>query len=146
MPAYEISNHARAGGESRHNLVYWRYGEYAGVGPGAHGRLVHDGNRLAQSTIKHPETWLAQVETKGHGLSEEEMLSTQAQGDEFLLMGLRLREGIDPDRYEALSGKPLDAKRLQMLLDDGFVALDQGRLSLTQKGFPLLDSVVAELA
>ncbi len=147
MPAYEISNHARAGGESRHNLCYWRYGEYAGVGPGAHGRLLHDGKRLAQSTIKHPESWLEQVEQKGHGLSEEEVLTAQAQGDEFLLMGLRLREGIDPARYENLTGKALDATRLQTLLDEGLIAQSAtGRLSLTEKGFPLLDSVVAEIA
>ena len=147
MPAYEVSNHARAGGESRHNLCYWRYGEYAGVGPGAHGRLLHDGKRLAQSTIKHPESWLEQVEQKGHGLSEEEVLTPQAQGDEFLLMGLRLREGIDPQRYEALTGRTFESARLQMLLDEGLIAQDvTGRLSLTAKGFPLLDSVVAELA
>lgn len=147
MPAYEISNHARAGGESRHNLCYWRYGEYAGVGPGAHGRLLHDGKRLAQSTIKHPESWLEQVEQKGHGLSEEEVLTAQAQGDEFLLMGLRLREGIDPARYENLTGKALDVTRLQALLDEGLIAQSAtGRLSLTEKGFPLLDSVVAEIA
>jgi len=147
MPAYEISNHARAGGESRHNLCYWRYGEYAGVGPGAHGRLLHDGKRLAQSTIKHPESWLEQVEQKCHGLSEEEVLTAQAQGDEFLLMGLRLREGIDSARYENLTGKALDATRLQTLLDEGLIAQSAtGRLSLTEKGFPLLDSVVAEIA
>ena len=147
MPAYEVSNHARAGGESRHNLCYWRYGEYAGVGPGAHGRLLHDGKRLAQSTIKHPESWLEQVEQKGHGLSEEEVLTPQAQGDEFLLMGLRLREGIDPQRYEALTGRTFEGARLQMLLDEGLIAQDAtGRLSLTEKGCPLLDSVVAELA
>jgi oxygen-independent coproporphyrinogen-3 oxidase len=147
MPAYEISNHARAGGESRHNLCYWRYGEYAGVGPGAHGRLLHDGKRLAQSTIKHPESWLEQVEAKGHGLSEEEALGAQAQGDEFLLMGLRLREGIDPQGYVVLTGKALDAAKVQMLLDEGLMARHAtGRLSLTEKGFPLLDSVVAEIA
>ena len=147
MPAYEISNHARKGGESRHNLCYWRYGEYAGVGPGAHGRLLHEGKRLAQSTIKHPESWLEQVEVQGHGLSEEEVLSAQAQGDEFLLMGLRLREGIDPERYVALTGKALDGEKLQMLLDEGLMARNAtGRLSLTEKGFPLLDRVVAEIA
>ncbi len=147
MPAYEISNHARAGGESRHNLCYWRYGEYAGVGPGAHGRLLHEGKRLAQSTVKHPESWLEQVEANGHGLSEEEVLSAQAQGDEFLLMGLRLREGIDPKRYIALTDKELNAAKVQMLLDEGLIAQNAtGRLSLTEKGFPLLDSVVAEIA
>ena len=103
MPAYEISNHAKPGAESRHNLVYWRYGEYAGVGPGAHGRLVTAAGRRALSTEKHPEMWLTCVETEGHGIVEDEPLSVEEQGDEFLLMGLRLTEGIDPARFQALS-------------------------------------------
>jgi oxygen-independent coproporphyrinogen-3 oxidase len=147
MPAYEISNHARPGGESRHNLVYWRYGEYAGIGPGAHGRLIGTQGRLGHSTVKHPETWLTQVEAKGHGLSEEEVLSAEAQGDEFLLMGLRLREGIDPARYERLSGKKLNPARLDMLHDEALITTrPDGRLSVTAKGFPLLDAIIAELA
>lgn len=99
LPAYEVSNHARPGAESRHNLVYWRYGEYAGVGPGAHGRLVTARGRRAQSTERHPEMWLTCVETEGHGLVEDELLNSEQEGDEFLLSGLRLREGIDPQRY-----------------------------------------------
>src|SRR5664279_5637123 len=104
MPAYEISNHARPGGESRHNLIYWRYGEYVGVGPGAHGRLVTAKGRLAQETERHPEMWLTQVESEGHGLVESEPLTRDEQGDEFLLMGLRLREGVDPKRFIAIAG------------------------------------------
>jgi oxygen-independent coproporphyrinogen-3 oxidase len=100
LPAYEISNHARPGAESRHNLVYWRYGEYAGVGPGAHGRLVTPAGRLATATEKHPETWLGLVERQGHGLITQDLLTPEAQGDEFLLTGLRLGEGVDPARYE----------------------------------------------
>jgi oxygen-independent coproporphyrinogen-3 oxidase len=147
MPAYEVSNHARPGAESRHNLVYWRYGEYAGVGPGAHGRLLTATGRMAQSTEKHPEKWLASVETQGHGLIEDEALSADAQGDEFLLMGLRLREGVDPQRFRAISGRALDPRRIEGLESHGLVTrTPQGRLLVTAEGFPLLDSVIAELA
>ncbi|HLH51291.1 MAG TPA: radical SAM family heme chaperone HemW [Roseiarcus sp.] len=147
LPAYEVSNHARPGAESRHNLVYWRYGEYAGIGPGAHGRLITESGRRAQATEKHPEMWLTQVEAEGHGLIENDMLSAEEQGDEFLLMGLRLREGIDPKRFEALSGRPLDRRQIDTLALEGFVDEDEnGRLRVTPLGAPLLDSVVADLA
>jgi putative oxygen-independent coproporphyrinogen III oxidase len=147
LPAYEVSNHARPGGESRHNLIYWRYGEYAGVGPGAHGRLATAKGRLAQETERHPEMWLTQVETEGHGLVESTALSREEQGDEFLLMGLRLREGVDPKRYETLSGRELDRDRVKSLVEDGFIELDaRGRLRVTPMGAPLLDTVVADVA
>jgi putative oxygen-independent coproporphyrinogen III oxidase len=147
LPAYEVSNHARPGAESRHNLVYWRYGEYVGVGPGAHGRLVTESGRRAQSTEKHPEMWLTQVEAEGHGLVENDLLSAEEQGDEFLLMGLRLREGVDPKRFEFLSGRPLDRRQIDTLRLEGFVDEDEnGRLRVTPLGAPLLDSVVADLA
>ena len=146
FPAYEISNHARPGAESRHNLVYWRYGEYAGVGPGAHGRLVTAKGRRAQATERHPEMWLTTVEGEGHGLIEDELLSEEEQGDEFLLMGLRLTEGIDPDRFRALAGRPIDPARVQSLIADGMVERVRGRLRVTAAGFPVLDSVVADLA
>jgi putative oxygen-independent coproporphyrinogen III oxidase len=148
MPAYEISNHARPGAESRHNLTYWRYGEYAGVGPGAHGRLVVNGRgRVAHATEKHPEMWLTVVEADGHGLVEDELLSPAEQGDEYLLMGLRLTEGIDPDRYMMLADRPLDPARVRDLLTDGMVERTaEGRLRVTQDGFPVLDAVVADLA
>ena len=147
LPAYEISNHARAGAECRHNLVYWRYHEYAGVGPGAHGRLVIDGNRHATSTERRPESWLMRVEANGHGLIEDETLTRAEQADEFLLMGLRLAEGIDPQRFTALSGHSLDAARIATLRGEGFVeATPDGRLRVTAAGFPVLDAVVADLA
>ncbi|HEX2556063.1 MAG TPA: radical SAM family heme chaperone HemW [Microvirga sp.] len=147
LPAYEVSNHARPGAESRHNLVYWRYGEYAGVGPGAHGRLVRPNGRVATATERHPETWLAQVEREGHGLVEEEWLTAEAEGDEFLLMGLRLREGIDPGRYRALTGRSLDAARVRDLEEQGFLAHRPGaRLAVTREGFPVLNAVVGALA
>jgi putative oxygen-independent coproporphyrinogen III oxidase len=133
LPAYEISNHARPGGESRHNLIYWRYGEYVGVGPGAHGRIVTPKGRRAHATEPHPEMWLTCVETEGHGLVEDELLSTEEQGDEFLLMGLRLAEGIEPTQFEALSSRMLDRSRIASLLEEG-------------TRFPLLDTVVADLA
>jgi putative oxygen-independent coproporphyrinogen III oxidase len=144
---YEISNHARRGEESAHNLVYWRYGEYAGVGPGAHGRIVTNRGRFAQSTEKHPEMWLTCVETEGHGLIEDEPLSQEEQGDEFLLMGLRLSEGILPARYELVRGRPLDRARVRELMDDGMIEeAPDGRIRVSQEGFPVLDSVVADLA
>ena len=147
LPAYEVSNHARPGAESRHNLVYWRYGEYAGVGPGAHGRILTPSGRRAQSTERHPEMWLTVVEGEGHGIVSDESLSAEEQGDEFLLMGLRLNEGIDPARFEALSGRPLDRSRIDSLIVDGLVERSSsGRLRVTQEGFPVLDMVVADLA
>ncbi len=142
-----MSNHARPGAECRHNLVYWRYGEYAGIGPGAHGRLVIDGTRRATATEKRPEAWLMRVESLGHGITTDDGLSRDEQGDEFLLMGLRLAEGIDPKRYAALAGRPLDASRIASLTGYGFVETTaEGRLRVTRSGFPVLDAVVADLA
>ena len=147
MPAYEVSNHAREGAESRHNMIYWRYGEYVGVGPGAHGRIMDREGRRAQATEKHPEMWLTCVETEGHGLVEDEALSIEEQGDEFLLMGLRLTEGIDPGRFHLLTGKPLAPSRVAELIADGLVEYTrEGRLRVSAEGFPVLDAVVADLA
>ena len=147
LPAYEISNHARPGAECRHNLVYWRYHEYAGIGPGAHGRLVVDGKRHATSTEKRPESWLMRVEANGHGVVSDETLTRGEQADEFLLMGLRLAEGIHPERYAAFAGHPLDAARIATLDAQGMVeATPDGRLRVTRAGFPVLDAVVADLA
>ena len=145
LPAYEVSNHARPGAESRHNLVYWRYGEYVGVGPGAHGRIVAREGRIATATARAPEAWLERVEVYGHGLVEMTALSAEEAGDEFLLMGLRLREGIDPERYRALSGRPLDPRRIADLAGDGLLRAGP-RLAVTPEGFPVLDAVVADLA
>lgn len=147
LPAYEISNHARPGAQSRHNLLYWRYGEYAGIGPGAHGRLVLPQGRTGTLTEKAPEEWLARVERDGHGVVETETLSAEDQGDEFLMMGLRLTEGIDPARYATLKGRPLHAGRLDALVRDGLVARrPDGRIAATARGAPVLNAVVAELA
>ncbi|MFZ1953711.1 MAG: radical SAM family heme chaperone HemW [Pseudolabrys sp.] len=147
MPAYEISNHSRPGAECRHNLVYWRGHDYAGVGPGAHGRLTIDGRRTATATEKRPEAWLMRVEEGGTGLTVDERLTSGEAADEYLLMGLRLAEGIDPARYSALSGRALNPKRISILREEGAVETTaDGRLRVTKNGFPLLDAVVADLA
>lgn len=147
LPAYEISNHARPGAECRHNLVYWRGEEYAGIGPGAHGRLDIGGTRHATATEKRPESWLMRVEATGHGIVTDDVLNSEECADEFLLMGLRLAEGIDPRRYAALAGRPLDPRRIALLREEGAITVDSsGRLRVTQAGFPVLDAVVADLA
>ena len=147
LPAYEISNHAKPGAECRHNLVYWRYGEYAGAGPGAHGRLNARGGRLATVCAANPEAWLQQVQTQGHGLAESELLTLEAAGDEFLLMQSRLREGFDPDRYRQLTGRALSAEKIADLTDHGMLEwLDNGCLRVTGDGWLVLDAVVADLA
>jgi oxygen-independent coproporphyrinogen-3 oxidase len=147
LPAYEISNHAKPGAECRHNLVYWRYHEYAGIGPGAHGRLDIDGRRHATATEKRPEAWLMRVEATGTGLVTDEALSRVEAADEFLLMGLRLAEGIDLERFAALAGAPLAPKQISELTTHGLVeTTPDGRLRVTAAGFPLLDAIVADLA
>jgi len=147
LPAYEISNHAVPGAESRHNLIYWRYGEYVGVGPGAHGRFVEDGKRHVTFTERIPEIWLNLVEARGHGVVGGEMLSREQEADEFLLMGLRLTEGIDLARYEALAGRPLSARRIGRLQADRLIEpIGNSRLRATASGMIVLDAVVADLA
>jgi putative oxygen-independent coproporphyrinogen III oxidase len=147
LPAYEISNHARPGAECRHNLVYWRAHEYAGIGPGAHGRLEIGGERRATATEKRPESWLIRVESLGHGIVVDEALTREQMADEFLLMGLRLAEGVDPLRYARLSGRPLDARRIARLREQGAIETTaNGMLRVTLAGFPVLDAVVADLA
>jgi oxygen-independent coproporphyrinogen-3 oxidase len=152
LPAYEISNHARPGSECRHNLVYWRAHEYAGIGPGAHGRLNIGrldiaGERHATATEKRPEAWLTRVETDGHGLVTDDVLTREEMSDEFLLMGLRLAEGIDPQRFTALSGRSLDPDRIAVLREHGLIETTAaGRLRVSLPGFPVLDAVVADLA
>ena len=147
LPAYEVSNHARPEGECRHNLNYWHCGEYAGIGPGAHGRLGVDGARRATATEPHPERWLMRVEAGGHGLVTDEALTAEEEADELLLMGLRLHEGIDPRRYAQLARRSLDAARIAELRAHGLLELTaSGRLRVTAEGFPVLDAVVADLA
>jgi len=148
LPAYEISNHAAPGAESRHNLTYWRYGDYVGTGPGAHGRFsLPGGGKRVTITERHPETWASSVEQRGHGVTEEENLDSEAQGDEMLLMGLRLAEGIDVARYESLSGRAFDPARLAMLQAEKLVEpVANSRLRATPAGRLVLNALVAELA
>ncbi|MGS1095592.1 radical SAM family heme chaperone HemW [Aquamicrobium terrae] len=147
LPAYEVSNHARPGAESRHNLVYWRYGEYVGIGPGAHGRFVEDGTRVVTIAERHPETWAELVERQGHGIVDGERLTRDEEADEFLMMGLRLVEGIDLSRFETLSGRTLPARQLSILQEEGLVApVGNSRLRATPSGMIVLNSLVAELA
>jgi putative oxygen-independent coproporphyrinogen III oxidase len=146
IPAYEVSNHSAPGAESRHNLVYWRYGEYAGIGPGAHGRFVEGETRSVTISEKMPERWLERVETQGTGVVEEERLSSEQQGDEMLMMGLRLNEGIDVQRYEAMAGRTFDPKRLAVLQEEGMIEpIGNSGLRATPKGMILLDAVLVEL-
>ena len=147
LPAYEVSNHARPGAESRHNLTYWRYGDYAGIGPGAHGRLTRGADKLATATEKKPEIWLDKVEAQGHGILDEDYLGYEEQADELLLMGLRLKEGVDLARWQQLSGRDPDPAREEFLLGHGFIErLGNSRLRCTPKGMLILDAVVADLA
>jgi coproporphyrinogen III oxidase-like Fe-S oxidoreductase len=138
LPAYEISNHARPGAECRHNLVYWRCGDYVGAGPGAHGRITEDGARIATATERNPEAWRKMVEQNGHGLTIDEPLDAEEVADEFLVMGLRLAEGIDPARYQALSGRAFDSGRVTDLMSHGLITeRTNGRLAVTPEGFPV---------
>ena len=144
LPAYEISNHARAGRESRHNLTYWRYGDYAGIGPGAHGR------RLGMRTVRHrkPENFLRSLERNGHGIAEEAPLSPVEAADEALVMGLRLREGVDVEAIAQRFGVPaiVDWERAERLVGSGHLLRDGTRLTLPLRGRLLLDHLLGEIA
>ncbi|HZJ11864.1 MAG TPA: coproporphyrinogen-III oxidase family protein, partial [Methyloceanibacter sp.] len=146
LPAYEISNHARPGSESRHNLIYWRGHDYAGIGAGAHARITENGIKRALATIKSPEDWLAQVEAQGHGLLSDDPLEPQDVAEEYLLMALRLSEGLDLARLEGLSGRALDPSRLDALEGHGLLARSGGRLRATQSGRLVLERLILELA
>lgn len=146
LPAYEVSNHARPGEEARHNLLYWRYGEYLGVGPGAHGRILTQGSRTATSTLKLPEAWAQKVETTGDGLETLTPLTLPEQGEEALLMGLRLSEGVLITQLEELFGRSLNATALSDLTAQGHVATNGGRVRATAQGRFVLNRVIAELA
>lgn len=145
LPAYEVSNHARPGFESRHNLIYWRAGDYAGIGPGAHGRLTLDGRRLATDTPKSPLGWLEQVEKTGNGESLRDQVGPHDQAIEYLMMGLRLREGLDMDRYASLGGTALNPETLAQLHDIGMTETEGLRLRATRNGRAVLNAVIREL-
>ena len=144
-PPYEVSNHAESGAESRHNLIYWRSGDWAGIGPGAQGRLTLDGTRWATDTPRAPGAWLAQVEALGHGELAREPLVQSDRAAEYLMMGLRLAEGIDLGRHEALSGAPLESAVLDRLAELGKVRVENGRLKATAEGRAVLNAVIRDL-
>lgn len=146
LPAYEVSNHAAPGEESRHNLLYWRYGEYAGIGPGAHGRVVVDGIRRATATERNPERWAALVEERGHGLAEAAALTPSEEADEALLMGMRLSEGLDLNRLAALTGLMPTQAALADLARLGLIDGRGPRVCATAAGRIVLDQVVLRLA
>ncbi len=147
LPIYEISNHARTGQESRHNLLYWRYGEYAGIGPGAHGRLIVDGARRATSTERNPEQWVKRVLTAGHGRIEDEALSTVQCADEALLMGLRLTEGLDLNRLAELNGTRPSGTVVDELTNLGLLRRHGAhRIIATPNGRMVLNEIVLQLA
>jgi putative oxygen-independent coproporphyrinogen III oxidase len=146
LPAYEISNHARPGSESRHNLIYWRGHDYAGIGAGAHARITVDGTRRALSNIKSPEAWREAVESRGHGRESDESLSDAESADEYLLMGLRLAEGIDLNRLAAIGGRAPRGKIIDSLGAQGLVRRQGERLFATPKGRLVLERLILELA
>lgn len=144
FPAYEVSNHAPEGAESQHNLIYWRYGDYAGIGPGAHGRLTLNGQKMATETYRMPNAWLEAVEQRGNGEDVSDTLSLKDQLHEFLLMGLRVTDGVDLDRLTGFGGDAL-RPNISRLEDMGFLTHEKGRLRLTSEGRPLLNAVLREL-
>lgn len=141
--AYEVSNLARPGAESRHNLVYWRYGDYLGIGPGAHGRVTIGGTRVATEAPRMPGAWLDAVENGKPDL--QETLTREDMAEEFLLFGLRLSEGIDLDRFSSLAGHELNPKRIAMMEEIGMISRAANRIHATPEGRMVLNSVLAEL-
>jgi putative oxygen-independent coproporphyrinogen III oxidase len=146
MPAYEISNHARPGAESRHNLIYWRGGDYIGIGPGAHGRLTFSGDRYATESPKSPALWLQLALCHQAAELSRAALSSEEHGLEYLLMSLRLSEGMDVDRYQAISKSSLNPEVVSELKDMGMINLVSGKLIAAPKGKILLNAVIAKLA
>ncbi|MCX7382105.1 MAG: radical SAM family heme chaperone HemW [Alphaproteobacteria bacterium] len=146
---YEVSNYAASGAESRHNLAYWRYRDYAGIGPGAHGRVTIDGALLATRRHRAPEPWAARVEADGHGTTHQDPVSPQDRAREMLLMGLRLTEGIDPTRFAARTGIQLataiDADILARAIDADYLISTPNRLAATAEGRKRLDALLAAL-
>lgn len=142
LPAYEVSNHAIPGSESRHNLIYWRYGDYIGIGPGAHGRITLDGHRFATESPRNPQNWLKAAEQNAVQMTP---LTREEQAQEYLMMCMRLGEGLDVDRFEQLSGNPLPQAKLDYLDELGMITVSDGRLNTTEQGRPVLNAVLREL-
>lgn len=144
LPTYEVSNHAQNGQESRHNLIYWRYGDYIGIGPGAHGRITLGDRRFATETPLNPSKWLEMSES-GNGECAPSLLSGQDQAIEYLMMSLRLAEGSDIERYQRLNGAPIDPAAIESLVSLGLVEIDGNRLRSTREGRPVLNGILREL-
>ncbi|MFC7049777.1 radical SAM family heme chaperone HemW [Emcibacter nanhaiensis] len=149
LPAYEVSNHAAPGEESRHNMTYWTYGDYIGIGPGAHGRLTVEGRLHATCQRRKPEFWLRDVQETGHATEQDELLDRRTMAEEMIMMGLRLSRGIALAEFQARIGDPLedhlDQSRLEALLAQGYLDKDAGHLRVTGKGAPLLNYLLGEL-
>ena len=146
MLAYEVSNHAAPGTESRHNLIYWRGGDYIGIGPGAHGRLTLDGLRWATEAPRTPGQWLAQVEAGDAGEVPRDLLTGSERALEYLIMGLRLSDGIDLERYRTLAGEQLNTNKIKGLLDIEMLKLTDRGIAATAKGRLVLNAVIRDLA
>lgn len=144
LPAYEVSNHARDGSESRHNLIYWRYGDYVGIGPGAHGRITVHGSRYATEAFSSPAKWLVEAEA-GTTEKVKTALSGSEQADEYLMMGLRISEGIDRRRHARLAGQELPGDILDHLSELGLLHATDNTVNTTRKGRMVLNSIIKEL-
>ncbi|MDG1996325.1 MAG: radical SAM family heme chaperone HemW [Emcibacteraceae bacterium] len=149
-PSYEVSNYARPGEESRHNLTYWKYEDYIGIGAGAHGRISYGGNTYSTVQNKKPETWLKAVQANGHATKEMTKLNEREMAEEMIMMGLRLVDGISNEKFEARIGKPIEnfiqMDQLEQLRDQGFLELSsQDRLQLSAKGRPLLNQILGQI-
>ncbi|WP_372571534.1 radical SAM family heme chaperone HemW [Ruegeria jejuensis] len=144
LPAYEVSNHARPGSESRHNQIYWRYGDYLGIGPGAHGRLTIDGQRYATETYRMPSEWVKAVKS-GSGDTLRTPLSSAEQAEEYMMMSMRLSQGLDIDRYTNLSGSPINSHKMSQLIELGMIEQDGAMLRATPTGRPVLNAILREL-
>jgi putative oxygen-independent coproporphyrinogen III oxidase len=145
LPAYEVSNHARKGSESRHNMTYWRGGDYVGIGPGAHGRITGPEGRASTVAHKNPAKWLQSVRKSGHGESEREILRPDEVAIEYLLMAMRTNEGVNLERYHAMQGEMLSREKIQHLTDLGLVETSEDHLKTTAKGRPLLNGILRDL-
>ncbi len=149
LPAYEVSNHARVGQESHHNLTYWRYGDYAGIGPGAHGRLTLEGDKFATRTHRAPEIWLSRVEEHGHGYHDFELVTRENRFTEAMMMGMRLVEGVPFERIEAESGKDwqvlLPEAKIKPLIESGYISLDNVSIKPTAEGIQRLNGLLGLL-
>jgi putative oxygen-independent coproporphyrinogen III oxidase len=146
LPAYEVSNHAAPGQESRHNLTYWRYGDYLGIGPGAHGRITTGSVKIATAAIREPAEWQAQVQSLGHGCAERFALSPHEQAEEMVLMGLRLSEGLDLERLKAHTGYGLVLNEAASLEQEGLLIRERSRIAVTARGRLVLNAITAALA